>query len=131
MSDYINWDALKAEITKAFMRAEVTKWSEVAEKTDIEWLKLRNVGTHTVKGIHEELRSRGYGQVNHSGEWVKESESPSVDLPVSLRDYFAAHALSNTIVEEIFYVNSEQSADKVAEYAYEIADAMMKEREQS
>jgi hypothetical protein len=126
MSDYINWDALKAEITKAFMRAEVTKWSEVAEKTDIEWLKLRNVGTHTVKGIHEELRSRGYGQVNHSGEWVKESESPSVDLPVSLRDYFAAAALQGMLSnpDTVFLITG-----YVTE-AYKVADAMMKERNQ-
>lgn len=42
---------------------------------------------------------------------------------VSLRDYFAAHALANTA-----FVNTESDVSKVADYAYAIADAMMYHR---
>lgn len=41
---------------------------------------------------------------------------------MSLRDYFAAAALSNP------YTEDEHSPAKVAEWAYAVADAMMEER---
>ena len=58
---------------------------------------------------------------------------PASDLPgsfvtnegMSLRDYFAAAALANTV-----YVDSECDAETAAEFAYDIADAMMEVRKQ-
>lgn len=41
---------------------------------------------------------------------------------LSLRDYFAAKALAN------LYTHSESSPDKVADWAYQIADAMLEAR---
>jgi hypothetical protein len=43
---------------------------------------------------------------------------------MTLRDYFAALALANK------YTQNETMPDKVAEWAYVIADAMLKAREQ-
>lgn len=42
---------------------------------------------------------------------------------MSLRDYFAAQALTN------IYTQCEENPDKAAEWAYQIADAMLKARE--
>lgn len=41
---------------------------------------------------------------------------------MTLRDWFAGHALSNV------YTASEQSPDKAAEWAYQVADAMIAAR---
>jgi hypothetical protein len=43
---------------------------------------------------------------------------------MTLRDYFAAKALANK------YTQNENMPDKVAEWAYAVADAMLKAREQ-
>jgi hypothetical protein len=43
---------------------------------------------------------------------------------MTLRDYFAALALANK------YTQNETMPDKVAEWAYAVADAMLKAREQ-
>jgi hypothetical protein len=43
---------------------------------------------------------------------------------MTLRDYFAAKALANK------YTQNETMPDKVAEWAYAVADAMLKAREQ-
>lgn len=52
--------------------------------------------------------------------------SESVVLPVSLRDYFAAHALNAILLSTNpgFYGD----ADKLARYAYNHADAMLTAR---
>jgi len=42
---------------------------------------------------------------------------------LSLRDYFAAKALTN------LYTQCEENPDKAAEWAYQLADAMLKARE--
>jgi hypothetical protein len=45
------------------------------------------------------------------------------DNGMTLRDYFAAKALANA------YTQHDGNPDKVAEWAYAVADAMMKARE--
>lgn len=55
-----------------------------------------------------------------------ENGAPAV-LPVDLRDYFAGQALANGNIEEH---SGPQWADRVAEQAYKIADAMLKARKQ-
>jgi hypothetical protein len=68
------------------------------------------------------------------GAYVPE---PAVDLPVTLRDYFAAKALqatlsSDTAVSEIMASDMDAGrlglAKSVAEVAYLFADAMLAER---
>ncbi len=43
---------------------------------------------------------------------------------LTMRDYFAAHALANTC-----YVDSDTDADQLAIYAYDVADAMLRARQ--
>lgn len=45
------------------------------------------------------------------------------ELGMTLRDYFAAKALANA------YTQHDGNPDKVAEWAYAVADAMLKARE--
>ena len=54
------------------------------------------------------------------GEWA--DGSPWFE-GMTLRDYFAAKALANK------YTQNENMPDKVAEWAYAVADAMLKARE--
>jgi hypothetical protein len=44
---------------------------------------------------------------------------------MTLRDYFAAKALQGIMVDPMMTI----SADKIADWAYEMADAMLKARE--
>ena len=48
---------------------------------------------------------------------------------MSLRDYFAAKALSTIQLQEGLYQDFSQACEYGAKYAYQIADAMLKERE--
>jgi len=52
------------------------------------------------------------------GQWAKRDG-------MSLRDYFAAKALQGIMVDPMMTM----SADKIADWAYEMADAMIKARE--
>jgi len=58
---------------------------------------------------------------NYSG-----GESWSSDEGMSLRDYFAAKAMAAYVTKE--GPASDEDGDFVAKYAYEIADAMLRER---
>ena len=61
-----------------------------------------------------------FPQPHTYGEWA--DGSPWFE-GLSLRDYFAAKALAH------IYTQDETKPDKVAEWAYVIADAMLKARE--
>lgn len=50
-------------------------------------------------------------------------EADPLERGMTLRDWFAGQALANV------YTASENSPDKVAEWAYQIADAMLAARE--
>src|SRR5690606_29906684 len=52
-------------------------------------------------------------------------ESESVAQGMSLRDYFAAKALANA------YTQCEGDPDKAAEWAYQLADAMLRVRQEA
>jgi len=63
--------------------------------------------------------------------WVKQ-EAPNLNVileqrGMTLRDYFAAKAMTGLLTAEIV---GEYSNEHVAEIAYRIADAMLKAREQ-
>lgn len=53
--------------------------------------------------------------------WSMDGETVAVP-GMTLRDYFAGQALANR------YTDDERSAGKVAEWAYQVADAMLEER---
>lgn len=58
---------------------------------------------------------------------MSDASKPWLPLPpmgLTLRDYFAAHALADTT-----YVDSDVDASAVAKQAYQIADAMIYHRE--
>lgn len=57
-----------------------------------------------------------------------EKDEPAVELPVSLRDYFAAKAMAAYIVAMTFPVDTDNRKRAVAALAYDIADEMLKAR---
>ncbi len=63
------------------------------------------------------------GRVHHSTERCEcAGRAPTLDVgAMSLRDYFAAHAI-------VFVLEHSSQADRVARRAYEIADALLVER---
>jgi len=52
-------------------------------------------------------------------------DGPSVDLGMSLRDWFAGQALAGTSLLQAYH----NRPDLLAQHAYEYADAMLAERE--
>lgn len=62
---------------------------------------------------------------------VADHPSLSVDTGMSLRDYFAAKALQGLLAAQIHGFNDSPSNGPFASMAYEMADAMLKAREES
>lgn len=54
------------------------------------------------------------------------NECPTINLGMTLRDYFAAKAMQGFLGDQ----NMPLDNDKLAEWAYKMADAMIKAREQ-
>ena len=63
---------------------------------------------------------------------IPAKESVEIRLQMDLRDYFAARAMQSTFypaILESIRIDQDLDCDKVAEFAYTMADAMLKERE--
>ena len=59
-------------------------------------------------------------------------EAVELRLQMDLRDYFAARAMQSTFypaILESIRIDQDLDCDKVAEFAYTMADAMLSERE--
>lgn len=65
---------------------------------------------------------------------TSQKPTPQVELPVSLRDYFAMSAMNAMIIgnktQDCTYTVGKQGAIGVAHDAYNIADAMLKNRKE-
>lgn len=67
--------------------------------------------------------TRGSGETEDAGVFGHQTSNTTWQFPgMTLRDYFAAKALAN------IYTNDEGNPDKVAEWAYQVADAMLAKR---
>lgn len=61
--------------------------------------------------------------------WASNNEYGQAGGGLSLRDYFAAKAMQAYVTQELIRCKSGQSVDSaIAEMAYEVADAMLAER---
>ena len=69
----------------------------------------------------------------HPAGWRRD---PDISDGMTLRDYFAAKAMQSVITQEIAALRrvneytAKSSEDVMAEWAYKMADAMLKKREQ-
>ena len=59
-----------------------------------------------------------------------EDESNMRNKGMSLRDYFAAKAMQAWFTDRAVYLGDKQSRDKAAKQSYEMADAMLKAKQE-